>query len=599
MKKQLSLVVAASVVLGMAACSPGSPTPTGKDSLKGAAEQLDSASYAALSPLQQYQVTNKLTSALFTGVPANEFFVAGSIGADTSKLVVSEKYSNLVSKVRKNLKTALPDDPVQGAAPDLRTPTKIPLSGDASSRALSKIEVVELIEGDTVKKKVAKYTFDETNRPLQYPLAYLHETPLSDDFFARWMAYKLVNTIMFSPAEEIDSADQLDVQTLHENLVTALKSDASIRSIILAHEKSESNWKRFRSPEDNTREMIEIYLGLFDRDADVPKASKACKNWSLSDQDSGYKLMKGPGENTEPQLILDSYYVTTCEDFFSTVSNHPLVIPRVTTVLIDHMFGVEYDADTRSALARDISASNPETFKDLFLAILFSKEFLLNMERPKWFEETYFNVASRVHWRSSNGMQMIGTPAVNTPRASTFFRDINTGTNGTIDASLPQMYQPAFSLKLGRWPTVPSDALATSYQHNGLRSLVFTRSGDAKLASDPTFNSTVAPNQGWGPELIAGDIGKLSVDDFIGYIFISVLGRAPSPDEASTLKQVINSARTAGASATADCTAANSTANPTNGCQFFFQAGRTEDRAKIVMDYLSRLPETYFYNAVN
>lgn len=598
MNKNLNLVVAVSVVLGVAACSPGSPTPTGKDSLKGSAAQLDSAAYAALTPLQQYQVANKLTSALFTGVPANDFFVAGTLGADTSKLAVNSKYSNLIGKVRKSLDTPLPADPVAGAPPSTLAPTKIPLPNDAKTRVLSKIEVVELIDGDTTKKIPAKYSFDANNKPMQYPLAYIHETPLSDDFFARWMAYKLINTIMFSPAEEIDSADQLDVQKLYENLVIELKADTSIRSIILGHEKSESNWKRFRSPEDNTREMIEIYLGLFDRDADVPKASKACKNWSLSNEDQGYKLIKGANENTVPQLILDSYYVTTCDEVFAAISNHPLVIPRVTTVLIDHMFGVEYDADTRSALARDIAASNPTTFKELFEAILFSKEFLLNMERPKWFEENYFNVAARVYWRSSNGMQTSGTPPVSTLRSNSFFRDINTGANGgTIDASLPQMYQPAFSLKLGRWPTVPGDALATSYQHNGLRSAFFIKS-NAKLATDPTFDASVAPTQGWGPELTA-DVAKLSVDDFIAYMFISVLGRAPSAEEASTLKQIINSSRATTASNTADCTAPNSSSNNTSGCQQLFSEANTHTRAMVVMDYLSRLPETYFYNAVN
>ncbi len=575
MKKKFNLVVSASIVLGVAACSPGSPTPTGKDSLKGSAAQLDSASYAALTPLQQYQVANKLTSALFTGVPANDFFVAGSIGADTSKLAVNSKYSNLIGKVRKSLDTPLPADPT---AEELkRTPTKIPLSNDATSRARSKNEVVDLIEGSVSRKIVGKYSFNANNKQLQYPLAYLHELPLSDDFFSRWMAYKLVNTIMFSPAEEIDSVDPIDVQTLYENLVNALKDDTPIRSIILAHEKSESNWKRFRSPEDNTREMIEIYLGLFDRDADVPRASKACQNWSLSDDAHDYKLMKGPNENTEPQLILDSYYVTTCDEVFAAISNHPLVIPRVTTVLIDHMFGVEYDADIRSNLARDIAASNPSTFKDLFLAILFSKEFLLKMERPKWFEESYLNVAARVHWRSY----------------SSFFNEINTDqVSSNINASLPRMYQPAFSLKLGRWPTVPSDVLATSYQQNGLRSAVLIPS-DAKLPSDPDFDPTADPRQGWGPELTS-DVNKLSTADFVTYMFISVLGRAPSADEASVLTQVINTARTPGTSSSIDCLKPSA-----SGCMNYFSEGNLYLRAMVVMDYLSRLPESYFYNAVN
>lgn len=552
MKSQLGAVTVVVALLGIAGCKPGTPEETGKHSLKASADQLDSSEYSALTPLQQYQVANKLTSALFKGIPANEFFVASSISADTSKLSVSSDGSNYIAKVRKAL--------------------SLPLT--------NRDAIVTSIEGDSTATVpiTAKYSFDGTRRPLQYPLAYIYEMPLSDEFFARWMAYKLVNTIMFSPAEEIDSADELDVQTLYENLVAALREDTPIRSIILAHELSESNWRRFRSPEDNTREMIEIYLGLFDRDADVPKAARACKNWSLSDEDAGYKLVKGPTENTTPQLVLDYYWVTSCQDFMAAVSNHPLVIPRVTTVLIDHLFGVEYDSTTRSALARDIAASNPTTFRELFTAILFSKEFLLNMDRAKWFEESFFNVADRAHWRPY----------------SSFFREINTNaTNTGINASLPQMYQPSFTLKLGRWPTVPGDVLAMSYQQNGLRSAVLIRS-NAKLATDPTFDPAVRPSQGWGPELLDG-VATMSTADFISYMFISVLGRAPTVAEVSTLTQVIETGRTAATASTIDCVA--TTAN--NGCLRYFSESNTPNRAMVVMDYLSRLPETFFFNAVN
>ena len=515
-------------------------------------EPLTRDAYNELSPSHQYLVANRLLSALFKGMPANRFFAPESISSAANTLKLSAEGADYLAKTR----TAL-------AAP-----------------LTNKNEIVTRIEGDVDLNIAAKYTFD-SNRPLQYPLAYLYETPLSDDYFARWMAYKLANTIMFSPAEGIDSVDPLDVQSLYENLVIALKYDKPIRSIIFTHEKSESNWRRFRSPEDNTREMIEIFLGLFNRDADVPKASKTCKNWSLSDEDAGYQLIIEPSENTEPQVILDTYSVTTCDEFYAVVANHPLLIPRVTTVLVEHMFGEEYDATKRAALVRDIAAINPATFKELFLAILFSKEFLLNVERPKWFEESYYNVAERVYWR---------------PYAA-FFRDLNTNrSNANINASLPQMYQPAFSLKLGRPPTVPSDVLASAYQHNGLRSALLVRS-NAQLMNDPSFDPSVIPSTGWGPELTA-EVSTLSMDDFIGYMFISVLGRAPNADEASTLKQVINSARTPAASTTADCTIPNSSTNNTSGCLLLFTTSNTANRAMVVMDYLSRLPELYFFNAV-
>ncbi len=549
MHNKLRPLIAIALGLSLASCNLGSPQSTGKYDYKGSAEQLDSKDYGQLTALQQYQVANKLASALFKGVPANQFFKTGTIGADTSTLAVSSTGSDFVGKVRTALRTPLENR-------------------DA---------IVLKIEGDVDAQIAGKYAFDTARKPLQYPLAYMYEMPLSDEYFARWMAYKLANTIMFSAAEEIDSASERDVQKIYEGLVSALMADTPIRSIILTHEKSQANWRRFRSPEDNTREMIEIYLGLFDRDADVPKAAVACKNWSLTSEDEQYELKIGPNVNTVPQLILDHYYVTSCEDFFEAVANHPLVIPRVTTVLVDHMFGVEYDSAKRTALARDIAAAQPTTFKEIFQAILFSKEFLLNMDRPKWFEETYFNTAERTYWRPY----------------SNFFRDLNS-TNGsnTLTASLPVMYQPAFSLKLGRWPTVPGDVLSTSYQHNGLRSVLLTKS-NAKLSTDPTFDPAATPSRGWGPELTAS-IDTLSLPDFINYMFISAVGRAATSQEMSVLSQVITSARTATTASTVDCV--NTSAA---GCLKYDSANNVTNRTYVVMDYLSRLPETFFHNAVN
>jgi hypothetical protein len=252
----------------------------------------------------------------------------------------------------------------------------------------------------------------------------------------------------------------------------------------------------------------------------------------------------------------------------------------VATVLIDHMFGVEYDAAKRSALARDIAAAGPTTFKEIFLAILFSEEFLLNMERPKWFEESYFNTAERVYWRPYRE----------------FFRDLNrtTANGGNIGgATLSLMYQPAFSLKLGRWPFVASDVLATSYQHNGLRSTLLTRS-NAKLPTDETYDPEVTPSQGWGPELTE-TASTMSLPEFINYMFISVAGRAATATELSTLTQVITTARTATTSSSADCTLTN----PPSGCLRYASSTNVNNRAIVVMDYLSRLPESYFHNAVN
>lgn len=509
----------------MVACSPGSPESSGKYDLERSAKQLSDNKYKNLSALQQYQVSNKLMSALFKGIPANEFFRRDSIGMDPADLQVSIDYLNFVAQARGKLRRKVKN-------PD---------------------EIYTKIMGDSNLEIEAKY--DIRSEPMEFPLAHLYELPLSQDFFSRWIAYKLANTIMFAPAEEIDSADENDVQTIYESLALSVQGNASIRSIILAHQKSPANWRRFRSPEDNTREMIEIYLGLFDRDADVPKASKACQNWKLTDEDEGYELRKSANINTEPQLILDSYWVTTCDDFYEVVANHPLVIPRVTTVLIDHMFGVDYDTETRAALAVDIASSEPETFTDIFLAILFSEEFLLNMERPKWFEESFFNAADRVHWNPYGR----------------FFRDVaGYSTNSmNLGMNMPLAYQPSFSLKLGRWPSVPQDVLSVSYIHKGLRNVFMRYGGDF--------------GWGWSSEFAVG-ISELSHEELINYVFLSILGRTPSEDELTTLAAFIDSAYQA---------------SDVNKMPWLGTDSRTDERTMLIMDYISRLPELYFFTPVS
>jgi len=60
-------------------------------------------------------------------------------------------------------------------------------------------------------------------------------------------------------------------------MVTALNDQEGLRFITYKHMMSEDNWRRFRSPEDNGREMLEIY-NLDFNDAHVPISAKALQN---------------------------------------------------------------------------------------------------------------------------------------------------------------------------------------------------------------------------------------------------------------------------------------------------------------------------------
>ena len=462
-----------------------------------AAKPLTESKFNSLDSEQQYQVANKLASTLYKGVPLSEFFDFSAIGSDY-RLGDGREF---LSKTRADLNTRVKNK-----------------SGYAN--------IIDL-----------RYSFNETRKPTALPLATIREFPISRDLFEAWMAYTLANTILFSPAEEIDSAEYIDVHRVYSGLTKAMSEDASIRDIIFTHMKSQANWRRFRSPEDNTREMIEIYLGLFDKDEDVPKASTACKNWYLEDGDGNYELVIDElNENTEPQFVLDQW-VTSCEDFYQVVASHPLVIPRIVTFLVDRFFP-NYSSEKRAAITTDIVATNPVRFNDVFLAIIFSEEYLLNNQKAKSFEETFFNLAERVYWRHERG----------------FLNDLTNP--GSDSPTMHKMKQPAMALKLGRFKDQPLDSLSFAYYHSAVRERLLTKANN---------------NWGrWNSSFVReGDF--FEQDDFIHFLFMSIISRKAAENELVELKKVIVSTEN--------------------------EANRSE-QARIVFDYLSRLPELYYHDAV-
>lgn len=486
----------------------------------GAAKQLSKAEYTQLTPEQQYQVVNKALGAMFKGLPAREFF---DLSAGTNTLRVKDDKKNYLEYV---------------------------------AYKITQREQNPETYFDYVK---TAHTFSDERRAMAEPLAIIHELPLSRDAFDRWMAYVLANTILFSPAGEIDSTTvEVDVKILYENLVKWISDDISIRDIVYSHEVSVQNWRRFRSPEDNTREMIEIYLGLFDRDADVPKASQACKNWYLTDDTQGYQLVVDrTNANKEPVVVLDRTIVS-CEDFFTIVAQHPLVIPRITNVLVDHFFP-DSPVETRAALVASIVDLQPKRFNDIFAAIIFSKEYLLSNSRPKSFEEAFLNLAQRTEWTPSAG----------------YFNNLMTSSksgdniNGNGGKNLENMKQPNMLLKLGRWKDQPLDSYSFSVYHKAIRDDLMTLSRASETGS------------GWGPELVAG--GKiLNTESYVDYLFLTATGRKATADEKLLF--------------------AGSKADPNNPVAGLFDTLKiTTDRraqANVVFDYISRLAEIYFVNAI-
>ncbi len=308
---------------------------------------------------------------------------------------------------------------------------------------------------------------------------------------------------------------------------------------------SQENWRRFRSPEDNTREMMEILLGHFDDD-DVPIAAQACKNWSLTDESDGYQLFIGFDDNTEPLKLLGRT-VVDCYDFYDAVAEHSKLIPTIAARLVDIYFA-GYTDEAKKQIANRIAASNTGTFRTLFSKIIFSKEYLLKVERPKRFEETFFNIAHRINWFANRN----------------FFKDINHAYSGSSYPSLYNMKQAAMTYKLGKPVAIPLDTLSFSYYHKAVRERLLI---DKK--SDP-FNDN---DGGWQAEFI--DI-NLAGDDFINYLFLAILSRNATTEELAELSQIM-----------------------TDRGYGYDKEGKEMHRAMIVMDYISRLSELYYTKSFN
>jgi len=513
--KFFSFLIIFSLVVSLLACKASNleeDTQTSYENPTGAAERFSDAEFNSLPPLQQYQVANKLKATFYKGIKADEFF---DLTAGTENLKTKSQ-QNLISNTANNLKQHL----------------------------RNKEAYVARLESRFVFTRRDNDTKAAEHKPSAEPLATIHLFPESRDLMESWMAYTLANTILFSPAAEIDSASYIDVQNIYSGLTDAMNSGKTIREIIFTHMKSEANWRRFRSPEDNTREMIEIYLGLFDRDEDVPKASLACKDWSITDDEDGYQLQTDKlKENREPQYVLDQW-VTSCEDFYQVVASHPLVIPRITTVLVDKFFP-DASSEKRAALVQSIANTNPSHFFDIFTAIIFSREYLLNSQKPKNLEETFFNLAERIHWEADKR----------------FFYYLTDPDQGASFPTLHKMKQPAMTLKLGRWMTQPLDSLSFAYYHEAIREQLLIKRKTESFRSD---------RRGWTTEYLkAADF--LEKDQFINYLFISVLARKTTDDELSQLNTIIS------------------------------EGGHEKDFnaiAMIILDYLSRLPELYYFRAV-
>ena len=183
------------LMLALMACGSGSGDGSGDGSgtdnvgssgsgspVEVSLERLSDAEFNALTEEEKFAVSNKALGALFKGVAPDEFFdLTNGVFA-----LVLKTDQNYVSQIENDL-----------------------------SKTVNESQYRNLI--------TQKYEFDENQEPLQYPLALLYEVPLSKNYFEIWMAYQLTNTILFSPAVELDTVAYEDARIVFDRLLNMIR----------------------------------------------------------------------------------------------------------------------------------------------------------------------------------------------------------------------------------------------------------------------------------------------------------------------------------------------------------------------------------------
>ena len=427
------------------------------------------------------------------------------------------------------------------------------------------------------------------NRPDLKILARFYEmSKLDKTYLDHWTSYILAQTILFSPAAELQTVANPDAFGVYNRLFNLQQRETGMRYAAFVHMQSDENWRRFRSPEDNGREMLEIYA-LDEVDEDVPVAAQALQNWRLNkDKDT---LVIGLNQNTEPLTLLGEMNFTTGVDFYAALAQSNAFTKGVTTRLVNYMFAASSD-EKKADLIDKIVNTNPETWQDILLQILFSEDYLLHTSRVKSIEEANFPLMKKLSYNTS------------------FY------SFSTLSNEMKKMGQLAMSYKLGRLNRVPLDNVSFGTYQKYLREQIFRSwSRDTALSVNPrnldeTHNSTYYMSnfksyqrRGISSRFfmsedkyqVVNDNPEKTVENYITYLFKAILYRAPRADELAMFSEHINGI-------------------PPADPQWFYKALVYENEDKdyqtyvrysgryyiqyLVFEYMLRLDDMYFFKEV-
>lgn len=390
-------------------------------------------------------------------------------------------------------------------------------------------------------------------------------------YLNNWVAYILTQTIMFSPSYELDTIHTPNISRVYNRLVTMLEYESGMSYMTYVHMMSEDNWRRFRSPEDNGREMLEIFT-LDNEDSHVLLAGKALKNWKL-DRDSD-TLVVSLNQNSEAISLFDTT-IYNGDDFYRELVKSNAFTYGVTKRLVDFFFPDESQIKKDNYIS-NIIASNPETWQDILLQIIFSEAYLLDTTRAKSAEELFFSMAKKMNYQH------------------------RLDSMHTLKNALEDMNQASMKYKLGKIKRVPLDTLSFANYHKYIRSYIMLKKSNPEKLND----YTAWDRQGWDQSFIANtnfsydeENISTSLDSFINYIFRSIISREASTDELNLFREHMLVVEDNEEKLIDTFNMFRIDKDPE------IQIERREDRkiriAMTVLDYISRLSETYMQSEVN
>ena len=482
---------------------------------------LSDAEFNALEESQKLLVADKLLSSLFFGYPLNELQEKINSGIFISSL---QKQLNVETTDKAWLESYITDENVFGRYSSYYEP-----------------EAIDILSRFYAAKDLDKY------------------------FFHNWVAYILTQTIMFSPAYELDSSHSPNIARVYNRLVTLLDDEASMRLITYTHMMSEDNWRRFRSPEDNGREMLEIYTLDLD-DAHVPIAGKALQNWKLDrDHDT---LVIGLNENTQ-ELNLFNTTIINGDDFYRELAKSSSFTYGVVNRLVSFFF-TDYTESQINSITNSIVSSKPETWQDILKQIVFSKEYLLDSSRAKSAEELFFSLAKKLDYKHRDSTMLY------------FKRNLET------------MHQASMKYKLGKLTRVPLDTLSFATYHKTIREEVLLRRSNPDAVDDYDNWS----RQGWSDSFLDNENfnydsadEEASLESLINYLFKVVASREATNEELQMFKNHMLE----------DDNGENILVYPFDmfSSNEEYQEGYKRYIAYVVLDYISRLDDMYMQKEVN